>query len=302
MLTTTSAEDGSFRFEKVPYGTWFVREIEQPEGYLLCTEVFPVEIKEDEQVIEISITNERIRGNLSLTKVDADYPDNKLSGAEFEVYRDVNGNKELDKEDTLLGIMEETETGFYEMKDIEYGGVLVREKTAPEGFYLDEGVYYISIETDGETYVVENDAGHGFINQGHRGHLKIVKTSSDGKVDGFTFRVVGEDYDRTFVTGSDGIILIEDLRVGKYTITELEDELSAGYKRPAPVTVELVTDETLTVNVHNEKVTVDVPKTGDDTNMWLWIGLMGLAVLGIGAAIAVPQLKKKKSGKFSKKK
>ncbi len=302
VLTTTSAEDGSFRFEKVPYGTWFVREIEQPEGYLLCTEVFPVEIKEDEQVIEISITNERIRGNLSLTKVDADYPDNKLSGAEFEVYRDVNGNKELDKEDTLLGIMEETETGFYEMKDIEYGGVLVREKTAPEGFYLDEGVYYISIETDGETYVVENDAGHGFINQGHRGHLKIVKTSSDGKVDGFTFRVVGEDYDRTFVTGSDGIILIEDLRVGKYTITELEDELSAGYKRPAPVTVELVTDETLTVNVHNEKVTVDVPKTGDDTNMWLWIGLMGLAVLGIGAAIAVPQLKKKKSGKFSKKK
>ena len=214
----------------------------------------------------------------------------------------MNGNKELDKEDTLLGIMEETETGFYEMKDIEYGGVLVREKTAPEGFYLDEGVYYISIETDGETYVVENDAGHGFINQGHRGHLKIVKTSSDGKVDGFTFRVVGEDYDRTFVTGSDGIILIEDLRVGKYTITELEDELSAGYKRPAPVTVELVTDETLTVNVHNEKVTVDVPKTGDDTNMWLWIGLMGLAVLGIGAAIAVPQLKKKKSGKFSKKK
>ena len=78
--------------------------------------------------------------------------------------------------------------------------------------------------------------------------------------------------------------------------------MSAGYKRPAPVTVELVTDETLTVNVHNEKVTVDVPKTGDDTNMWLWIGLMGLAVLGIGAAIAVPQLKKRKPGKFSKKK
>lgn len=295
ILTTTSAEDGSFVFENIPYGTWYVREIEQPEGFVLSTEVFPVEIKEDARVVEISIANDRIRGNLSLTKIDADYPDNKLSGAEFEVYRDVNGNKELDKEDTLLGIMEETEPGFYEMKDIEFGGVLVREKTAPEGFYLDEGVYYISIESDGETYVVENDAGHGFINEAHRGHLKIVKTSSDGKVDGFTFRVVGEDYDRTFVTGEDGVILIEDLRVGKYTITELEDELSAGYKRPEPVTVELVTDETLTVNVHNEKVTVDVPKTGDDTNIWLWVGLMVTAMIGAGAAGFVTYRKRKTS-------
>ena len=39
---------------------------------------------------------DRIYGDLRLTKVDKDYPDNKLAGAEFEVYRDTNGNKELD--------------------------------------------------------------------------------------------------------------------------------------------------------------------------------------------------------------
>lgn len=59
------------------------------------------------QIVEIEIVNERIRATLSLTKIDEEYPDHKLSGAEFEVYRDVNGNKELDKEDTLLGLMEE---------------------------------------------------------------------------------------------------------------------------------------------------------------------------------------------------
>ena len=37
-----------------------------------------------------------VYGDLRLTKVDKDYPDNKLTGAEFEVYRDTNGNKELD--------------------------------------------------------------------------------------------------------------------------------------------------------------------------------------------------------------
>ena len=38
----------------------------------------------------------------------ADFPENKLSGAVFEVFRDSNGNKELDDEDELLGTMEET--------------------------------------------------------------------------------------------------------------------------------------------------------------------------------------------------
>ena len=297
ILTVTSDEDGSFRFNNVPRGTWYLREIQQPEGYILCEEVFPVIIEEHEKVVEIRITNEKIRGNLSLTKVDAEYPDNKLTGAEFEVYRDVNGNKELDKNDELLGLMTETKLGFYEMKDIEYGGVLVREKKAPEGFYLDEGVYYVDIRSDGETYVVENEAGHGFINEAHRGNLKIIKTSSDGVVKGFTFRITGKDYDRTFTTDDSGIILIKGLRVQEYTVTELEDELSSDYKRPNPVKVTLVPDETLTVNVHNQKVTVDVPKTGDESNLWLWISLLCLGVLGIGATIAVPQLKKKKTGK-----
>lgn len=296
ILVTTSAEDGSFQFEDIPYGLWIVREIEQPEGFVLSTDLFPVAVNEDGQVIEVEITNEFIRGNLHLTKFDKDYPENKLSGAVFEVYRDTNGNKELDKDDELLGTMKETEKGQYEMKDLLYGGVLVKEKTAPDGFYLDENVYYVMIDTDGKTYEVENEAGKGFYNQAHKGNLKIVKTSSDGRVEGFSFRVVGDNYDQTFKTDAHGEIFIENLRVGKYTVTEVEDSVSAGYKRPDPVTVELVVDETLTVNVHNDKITVDVPKTGDTSNLWLWIGLMAAGLGGIGAcAYGLRKRKKNKA-------
>lgn len=295
ILVTTSAEDGAFSFNDIPYGKWIIREIEQPEGFVLCTEQFPVVINEDAQVIEVEITNEFIRGNLHLTKFDKDYPENKLSGAVFEVYRDTNGNKELDKEDELLGVMEETEPGQYEMKDLLYGGVLIREKTAPDGFYLDENTYYIMIDTDGKTYEVENEAGKGFYNQAFRGNLKIVKTSSDGKVEGFSFRIVGDNYDKTFQTDANGEIFIENLRVGKYTVTEVEDSVSAGYKRPDPVTVELVKDETLTVNVHNDKVTVDVPKTGDNFNPWIWVGLIAASTAGLGASIFWAKKRRKKT-------
>lgn len=82
--------------------------------------------------------------------------------------------------------------------------------------------------------------------------------------------------------------------MGKYTVTELDDEMSEGYRRPDPVTVELVTDETLTVNVHNEKVTVDVPKTGDDSNLWIWGSLLGLSALGAGALVFVDYKRRKR--------
>ena len=126
---------------------------------------------------------------MQLTKVDKDYPDNKLTGAEFTAYRDSNGNKELDADDELLGTLTETSTGVYEMPDLIYGGYFVKETKAPEGFYLDENAYYFEITEHGKTVTVENEAGKGFVNAPQVGSLKITKTSSDNKVEGFSFRV-----------------------------------------------------------------------------------------------------------------
>ena len=113
-------------------------------------------------------------------------------------------------------------------------------------------------------------------------------------MEGFSFRIVGDNYDKTFQTDANGEIFIENLRVGKYTVTEVEDSVSAGYKRPDPVTVELVKDETLTVNVHNDKVTVDVPKTGDNFNPWIWVGLIAASTAGLGASIFWAKKRRKK--------
>ena len=297
LLTAVSTEDGRFRFEKIPAGNWLVREIEQPKGFVLSEELFPVTVKEQGQVIEIKIANKLIRGSVTLTKYDADYPENKLSGAVFEVYRDVNGNKALDKDDVLLGTMEESSAGVYWMKNLEYGGVLVREKTAPEGFIPDEKAYYVEIDTDGKTYTVENEAGKGFINHALKGSLKIIKTTSDGKKEGFAFRITGANgYDMTFTTDSKGEIFIEKLRIGEYTVTELKNSASEGYKIADPVKITLVANETLTVKIHNDKTKVDVPKTGDDTDLMLWISLLGLAAAGVGCT-AFFYLKKRRTGK-----
>ena len=281
IATVASAEDGSFSCAKVPYGTWVIREIESPKGFVLSEEEIAVTIGKVDEVVEIELVNYFIKGNIALTKVDKDYPDNKLSGAVFEVYADTNGNGEFDKDDELLGEMTELDGGIYQMKELRYGNYFVREKTAPTGFVLDEKVYMVSIEENGKTYVVENEAGKGFMNAAQTGSLKIVKTSSDGKLEGFSFRVTGTDYDKTFKTDKNGEIFIEDLRIGEYTVSEVSDKASAGYILPADKQATVKVGATTTVQMHNELR--DTPKTGDDFNPYLWGGLAAVSLIGAGA-------------------
>ena len=281
ILTATSAEDGSFSFTQVPYGTWIVREIEAPTGYVLSDEAYSVTIDKDGAVIEIGITNTLILGAVQLTKVDADYPDNKLTGAEFQVYRDSNGNKELDKDDESQGTLTEISTGIYQMEKLVYGGYFVQETKAPDGFYLDGNAYYFEITQHGKIEVVENEAGKGFINDAQVGSLRIIKTSSDGNVEGFDFRVVGPNgYIEVFTTDENGEIVIEGLRIGDYTVSEVANEKSQNYVLPADKDCTIFEGATTKVEMHNEFR--DTPKTGDDSNPILWIALMSIS--GVGAA------------------
>ena len=291
--TTVTAADGSFSFEKVPYGTWVIREIESPTSFVLSEEEITVTIGAVDEVVEIELVNYFIKGNIELTKVDKDYPDNKLTGAEFEVYADTNGDGKLDNGDKLLGTMTELDDGVYQMKELRYGKYLVREKTAPTGFELDENVYSVSIEENGKTYIVENEAGVGFVNAAQKGSLKIVKTSSDGKVEGFSFRVTGADgYDQTFKTDKNGEIYIEGLRIGEYTVSEVSDSVSAGYILPADKQATVKVGATTIVEMHNELR--DTPKTGDEFNLALWVSLAAASVMGAGVLGFVGFKKKKK--------
>ena len=293
LMTTVSAEDGSFSFENIPFGAWYIREIEQPTGFVLNDTVYPVTVEQNSQVVEVEIVNKHIRGNITLTKVDADYPENKLTGATFEVYKDNNGDGKFNDGDALVGTLTESEIGVYEMKDLVYGHYLVKESKAPDGFLLDEGVYAVFIEADGMTYSVENKAGVGFVNAAMKGSLKIIKTSSDGKVEGFSFRVTGANgYDEIFKTDENGEIFIEGLRIGEYTVSEVADSLSAAYNRPADKTATVMTDSTTIVEMHN--VFMDNPKTGDNSKLGLWFALLGLSVVGIGVtAFAAIKTRKK---------
>ncbi len=297
--TYITNESGQFTTTDYVCGDdWTIRELSPSEGYLLDDTVYPVGAKPQHYTAEhnpiaLDVAEQVIRGSVALTKVDKDYPENKLEGAVFEVYRDSNRNQELDAEDELLGTMEELGGGEYTLTGLCYGGYFAKEARAPEGFYLDESAYYFAITTDGETVTVENEAGKGFVNAAQVGSLRIAKTSSDGKLEGFSFRVTGANgYDRVFQTDAEGVIFIEGLRIGDYTVSEVRDGSSDGYLLPADKMASVYEGAVTEVEMHNEKKpTPEVPQTGDSSHAALWMGLLGLSCIG---AVTVLLMRKRK--------
>lgn len=302
LMVTESNEIGYFEFDKVPVGNWLVREIAPPRAFVLTEETFPVEITEDGQTIEITIENQIIKGIAETTKVDADFPENKLSGAVFEVYADVDNNGEFDAEiDKLAGEMAETEPGLYQMKDLVYGNYFLHEKESPEFFQRDENYYPFSI-TENEAIVrIETEAGVGFLNKAQTGSLKVVKTADDDSIEGRTFKITGTDfmgnpYEQEFQTDEKGEIHVT-LRVGEYTVSEVAGENAEKYILPDDQTVEIKAGETTTVKMHNKLVpeVPTVPQTGD--HPWtpaVLIGLSVLAVLSAGGFLVLRFVGKKK--------
>lgn len=236
ILTCESNEIGVFHFENVPFGRWIVREIKAAPAFVLNENSYAVTVSEHEQVVEVTIENEFITGTVKTTKVDKEYPENTLSGAIFEIFVDVDGNQEFDAEiDLLVGEMTETENGIYTMDNLRYNGYFLYEKVAPEGFLKDDGYYYFEIRNDGETVVVENEAGIGFTNQPIKGNVTTTKVDEEypeNKLTGAKFHIYA-DTDKncefnaeidTFVVALSetelGVYLAEGVRFGGYFLYE----------------------------------------------------------------------------------
>lgn len=86
-----------------------------------------------------------------------------------------------------------------------------------------------------------------------KGGLLIRKTSEDDFVEGISFIVAGEGYEETFVTDKQGEIYVQDLVPGEYTVTEVENDVTAKYIIEAGKTVTITSgDEPAEVEFHNK--------------------------------------------------
>ena len=310
-LVDTSDEDGHFEFADVPYGDYIVREITPPTGYILSDTSYPVTVTEDGETIEVTVTNTLIRGNVHTTKVDEEYPDNKLTGAVFDIYLDVDGDGKYDADiDEKVATMTESEdeAGEYYANDLTYGQYLLHEEEAPYGFIVDEGYYPFEIVEDGVTVTVENEAGVGFTNKPGKGGLELTKqdVSTGAPLPDAGFRIW--DSDGNIVaegrTDENGVAKFDELRIGDYFYQEFdapkgyeidESKFPFSIKEDGEIVKCVMTNRPKVGEVDYSKPDQPISvKTGDTNQVF---PLLCVALSSLGMLILAVRLYKMKSKK-----
>ncbi len=129
------------------YGTIYLKEISTDEKYVLNDELIEVELEENE-VKSITIENEKIKGQIRITKTSAD--DNNitgekagtpLEGVEFEIY-DSNNN--------LVEIITTDKDGIAITSLLEKGEYKVKEISTNEWYYINDEIITANIEENGQ--------------------------------------------------------------------------------------------------------------------------------------------------------
>lgn len=110
ILTSESNEGGIFEFTDVPYGEYIVRELKPVEGYLPNEENYQVTISVNEEIIEITVENDKIPELGTTATIDGK---KEVGATEVFILEDVVEYKHLvsGKEYTVKGVLMDKATG-----------------------------------------------------------------------------------------------------------------------------------------------------------------------------------------------
>ena len=148
LMTVLTKDDGSFEFKNVPYGEYYVVELSTKEGYVLSNTPIAVNIKEDGEVVNLSVVNKKVKGEIQITKTDAT-TGKTIPNCKIEI---LDSNKKVIYQGT-------TDKNGVVKFSLGYGTYYYREYEAPNGYILDTTPHMFKISKDGQIIkaVMTND-------------------------------------------------------------------------------------------------------------------------------------------------
>lgn len=267
-LKTTDA-DGKLSFiADLPIGyTYYVKEVQAPDGFVTSEEQqeFTFEYQgEDIASVPYEFTFENEATTVEITKSDLTTGE-ELPGASLKVL-DESGK-------TVEEWVSEKEP--HVVKELVVGKTYTLVETKPADGYVTAERIEFTIENTADIQKVEmkDDVTK----------VEISKTDITGEKElpGATLTILDKDGTvvDTWVSSTEAHY-IEKLPIGTYTLHE--EQAPDGYLIAEDLTFEVKdTNEIQKVVMKDEAETVDVPKTGDTTNLWLPAIAFAVSALGL---------------------
>ena len=270
----TTNSSGILYFTNVPLGEIKIQEISAPVGYKLDSTVHTYNVTSDKVTSAVyemepeDFTEDVFKGKISLTKqIEMLGADAQLEqGTEYQVYLKSAGSY-ANAKDTERDYLVTGADGKSITKDLPYGTYTLHQvKGVPGREFKDLDV---DVHENGKTYEMT------LTNELKYAPLKIVKTSEDGNVAGFTFKVtrLADGYSKTYTTNAAGEIITDQMPVYvdadatqlyEYKVEEIN--VPDKYRTPDAQTITLTYGQTAEVRFYNQiaRGTLEILKVDHD--------------------------------------
>lgn len=261
-LATATSSNGKVVFDDLVPNTYYVKEISAPTGYLINETVKTYTVTSNNTSTGTVINTEpkgsiTITKNLDTSKTNGRYGDVDISTAVYELIakndiKSANGSKTFYTAGTVVATSNivpnaDKKTGAITWSNIPLGDYIVKEKTAPNGAFIDTTEYTVSLKYKNQTTNLIVDSS----------------TISTDVVKSMTANIFKEG-----VKGQSG--LVQGLAGAEFTIklySDYQTALQQGYKIEEIWATKNSNNEWYGIDINSRKVKVDATRAANANNI-----------------------------------
>ena len=198
VATIKTDNQGMAKLNNLLVGTYKIVEKSTNQNYKVNTN--GVEVKVNTGNTDITITNERKKGTLSIYKLDADNTKTPISGVKFALYTD---------SDKLIGTYTTNSNGKIEINGLDVGKYYIKEVETDKRYSLNTEKIYTEVKTDETTQIK-------VYNKIIEGQIRVKKVDKDNNqitIPGVVFEILDNKMSviETLVTNENGEALSSKL-------------------------------------------------------------------------------------------